>query len=175
MPPRILAFLLAATFSGCASAPATRDVQAGGLMPVGVAEADITPTESIRLTGYGNRDQPTAEVRQRLFAKALAFGADPDPAVLIAVDLVGIPAAVTDAVARRLAGAHVRREQFVVSATHTHTGPSLTGVLPHIFNVPATAAEQQAIDRYTATLSRKLEEAARAALAGRQPSRVSWA
>src|SRR3954468_1723599 len=175
MRPRLSAILLAALLSACASAPATPGAQAGGLMPVGIAEVDITPTEAIRLTGYGNRDQPTADIRQRLFAKALAFGADPDPAVLIAVDLVGIPAAVTEGVARRLSNAHVRREQFVVSATHTHTGPSLTGVLPHIFNVPPTAAEQQAIDRYTDALSRKLEEAARAALADRRPSRLSWA
>ena len=67
--------LFAGWVGGCASSPAARDPQgAAGLMPVGVAEIDITPTEAIRLTGYGNREQPTEDVRQRLWAKALAFG-----------------------------------------------------------------------------------------------------
>jgi hypothetical protein len=142
-------------------------------MPVGVAEIDITPKEAIRLTGYGNREQPTAEVRQRLWAKALAFGDGGNSSILIAVDLIGVSRAATEEIARRLAST-VRREQFVISATHTHTGPSLAGVLPYIFNVPASAAEQQIVDSYTSTLINQLERVARAALADRRPSRVSW-
>jgi hypothetical protein len=167
--------LIAASLYGCASAPAARGTaqRAPGLIPVGVAEIDITPTEPIRLTGYGNREQPTGDVRQRLWARAVAFGDDSAPAVLIAVDLIGVPRAVTDEVARRLGNA-VRREQFVICATHTHTGPSLSGVLPYIFNVPASAQEQRVIDSYTSTLVGKLEGVARAALDDRRPSRVSW-
>jgi hypothetical protein len=142
-------------------------------MPVGVAEIDITPTEAIRLTGYGNREQPTAEVRQRLWATALAFGDGGRSSILLTVDLIGVPRAITEEVARRLADT-VRREQFVISATHTHTGPSLAGVLPYIFNVPASPAERQVVDRYTSTLVNQLERVARAALADRRPSRVSW-
>jgi neutral ceramidase len=175
MSQRILALLLATSLSACASAPTAREAAATGLIPVGVAEIDITPAEPIRLTGYGNREQPTADVRQRLWAKAMAFGGDPDVAVLIAVDLVGVPSALTEGIARRLSNAHVRREQFVISATHTHTGPVVGGALPYIFNVPASPAQQQAIDRYTGSLGGKLEEVARAALANRRPSRLSWA
>jgi hypothetical protein len=173
MSQRLCVAVVAASLSACASAPA-RPGQAGGLMPAGVAAIDITPAEAIRLTGYGNREQPTAEVRQRLWAKALAFGADPNPSVLVAVDLIGVPRAVTEEVARRLATARVRREQFVISATHTHTGPALAGVLPFIFNVPASEAQQQVIDSYTSALIGKLEHVARAALADRRPARVSW-
>jgi neutral ceramidase len=168
-------FLIAVLLSACASAPAARGSRTAGLIPVGVAEIDITPGEAIRLTGYGNREQPTADVRQRLWAKALAFGDTSTPAVLVAVDLIGVPASLTDTVARRLSNVHVSREQFAISATHTHTGPSLTGVLPHIFSVPASPPQQQVIDRYTDSLTRKLEEVARAALANRRPSRLSWA
>ena len=82
--------LTTALLCGCASSPPSRGSQrAAGTIAVGVAEIDITPTEAIRLTGYGNREQPTADVRQRLWAKALAFG-DDKPAVLIAVDLIGV-------------------------------------------------------------------------------------
>ena len=165
--------LIAVSLCACASSPSARGAQrASGLIPVGVAEIDITPADAIRLTGYGNREQPTDDVRQPLWARALAFG-DGSPAVLIAVDLIGVPRAVTEEVARRLGNA-VRREQFVISATHTHTGPSLSGVLPYIFNVPASAQQQQVIDSYTSALVDKLERVARAALDGRRPARVSW-
>src|SRR5690349_7589170 len=89
--------------AACASAPSTpRTAASSGLIPVGVAAIDITPSEPIRLTGYGNREQPTGEVRQRLWAKALAFGSDPDASILIAVDLIGVPRALSDAEAKRL-------------------------------------------------------------------------
>ena len=176
-PRSICVLLLAAWLSACASAPSPARSAAAptGLIPVGVAAIDITPPEPVRLTGYGNREQPTGEVRQRLWAKALAFGSDPDAAVLIAVDVIGVPRALSDGVAKRLANASVRREQFVLSATHTHTGPALAGVLPYIFNVPATSEQQQVIDRYTAALADRLEQVARTALADRRPSRLAWA
>lgn len=165
--------LMTASLWGCASSPAARGTQGpSGLISVGVAEIDITPTEAIRLTGYGNREQPTDDVRQRLWARALAFG-DEAPAVLIAVDLIGVSRAVTEELAGRL-GNTVRREQVAISATHTHTGPSLTGVLPYIFNVPASAQQQRVIDSYTSALVGKLERVARAALDDRRPARVSW-
>ena len=113
--------LIGVSVCGCASSPAARGAQgAPGLIPVGVAEVDITPTEAIRLTGYGNREQPTDDVRQHLWARALAFGDDATASVLIAVDLIGVPRALTEEVARRL-GSTVRREQFVICATHTRS------------------------------------------------------
>jgi hypothetical protein len=171
------ALVLLLTAVACASTPPTsqRTSRAAGLIPVGIAEIDITPSEPIRLTGYGNREQPTSEVKQRLWAKALAFGSDPDAAVLIAVDLIGVSRTLSDEVARRLTNVPVRREQFALSATHTHTGPALAGVLPYIFNVPATPDQQAAIERYTSALTGRLEHAARTALANRRPSRLTWA
>ena len=57
-------------------------------MSVGVAEIDITPDEPIRLTGYGNRVEPAGDVRQRLWARALAFGDGRRTAVLITADVM---------------------------------------------------------------------------------------
>lgn len=171
-----LALVLACLLAACASAPVSPRTEASNaLIPVGVAEIDITPSEPIRLTGYGNREQPTADVRQRLWAKALAFGSEPNASVLIAVDLIGVPRTLSDEVARRLENASIRREQFVVSATHTHTGPALAGVLPFIFNVSASPEQQRVIDRYTSDLVDRLEQVARSALADRRPSRLAWA
>ncbi len=141
-----------------------------------MASIDITPDQPIRLTGYGNRARPAAVIGQRLRAKALAFGADgAEPAVLITADLIGVSRAITEDVSSRLRAAGIERHQLAIATTHTHTGPSLAGVLPHIFTTPLTADEQTAIDAYTRTLTGKLEQVARAALADRRPGNVEWA
>jgi neutral ceramidase len=160
--------------AACASAPANPGSSGTGLMPVGVAEIDITPDEAIRLTGYGNRSEPTAEVRQRLHATAMAFGGA-QPSVLITADLIGVPLSLTDEVARRLSGSGVSRAQLAIAVTHTHTGPSLAGVLPRIFSVPATPAQEAVIAAYTRVLTDKFERVAREALKNRQPAKVGWA
>jgi neutral ceramidase len=148
---------------------------AAGLVPVGVARIDITPDEPIRLTGYGNRTAPSDGVEGRLWAKALAFGGDADtPSVLITADLIGVSRAMSDEVAGRLTGAGLDRAHVAIAATHTHTGPSLTGVLPFIFSTPPTPGEQAVIDRYTRQLVDRLERVARDALADRRPARLAW-
>ena len=127
------------------------------------------------MTGYGNRVDPAAVIGQRLWAKALAFGADRDgPAVLIATDLIGISRNISDEVARRLRAAGIERARLAITATHTHTGPSLAGLLPHILAAPITPGQQGAIDRYTEQLTENLARVAAAALADRRPARVGW-
>jgi neutral ceramidase len=160
----------------CASAPRSgNSPPAAELIPAGVARVDITPEEPIRLTGYGNRVAPSEGVEGRLWAKALALGGDgPDVSVLITADLIAVPREMTEEVARRLASAGIRREQIAVAATHTHTGPSLTGVLPFIFSTPLTPGEQVVVDRYSQQVVDRLEQVARAALADRRAARVSW-
>ncbi|MBW3630784.1 MAG: neutral/alkaline non-lysosomal ceramidase N-terminal domain-containing protein [Gemmatimonadetes bacterium] len=173
----LIACLTFAVMVGCASAGASGRGGAvpPGTVPVGVAAIDITPTEPIRLSGYGDRRAPSDSVAQRLWAKALAFGGDGgDPAVLITVDLVGIPLSMTEEVARRLARAGIEREQLVVSATHTHTGPTLAGVLPGIFAEPMSTEQQAVVRRYSEQLVTKLEQVALAALADRRPAHLGW-
>lgn len=157
----------------CATLERTTSSAASGAVPVGVAAVDITPAEPIRLTGYGNRAVPSTVVGQRLSARALAFGED-RPAVLITADLIGVSQKMTDEVARRLAKAGVDRAQMAIAATHTHTAPSLAGILPGIFSTPLTRAEQAAIDRYTEQVVGRFEQAALAALADRRPARLAW-
>lgn len=144
-------------------------------LQVGVASIDITPDEPIRLTGYGNRTEPTSEIRQRLRAKALAISEGRGrPAVLITADLVGVPRRITDDLARRLSKAGVRRELLAIAATHTHTGPLVDGTLPFIFGMPVPPEQQAASARYTSQLVDRLERVARSALDDRKPARLSW-
>src|SRR5688572_977949 len=96
----LLAILLGVAAVGSAS-PRQENARPPEML-VGVAAIDITPDEPIRLTGYGSRTAPTSDIRQRLRAKALAFGGGRTrPSILITSDLIGVPRHVTAEVARR--------------------------------------------------------------------------
>ena len=54
------------------------------------------------MSGYASRNHPSTGVRQALWAKALALESDSGgPVVIVATDLVGLPAEVADEVASR--------------------------------------------------------------------------
>src|SRR5262245_66613409 len=90
-----------------------------GTQTVGVAAVDGTTKYNVRLSGFGFRRAESEGVSQRIWAKALAFGKD-EPAVVIAVDNLGVPEAVVAEVARRLAKKGVSRDRLAVTASHTH-------------------------------------------------------
>jgi hypothetical protein len=146
-------------------------------VPVGVAVRDITPAGPIRLVGYGARTTESDGVETRLWVRALAIGGDAEgPAVLLAVDNLGVPARIGDEVAGRLeAKAGLTRARFVVCATHTHCGPALSTFPDIIFGGPLPEDQRTRIDRYTRVLTDALEHAALAALADRKPGRLDWA
>lgn len=145
--------------------------------PVGVAKIDITPDYPVRLSGYGGRREEHEGVEQRIWAKALAIGPDQDgPAVLLTVDNCGISAAMRAEVLSRLAQkTKLTNDRFAICSSHTHCAPMINGVLPNLFSTDIPPEHQRNIDRYTRELTDKLEQAALAALADRQPARLAWA
>jgi hypothetical protein len=144
--------------------------------PVGAAQVDITPDYPVWLNGYAARAQEFEGVDQHIFAQALAIGGDDQSlALLITVDNVGVPAAVRDEVATRLAKkAGLRNERFALCSTHTHTAPMLTGSIPNIFGRTLPPNERERVDRYTRELTDNLEELALAALKDRRPATLDW-
>jgi Neutral/alkaline non-lysosomal ceramidase, N-terminal len=143
---------------------------------IGVASIDITPDGPIRLTGYGSRTTESEGVEQHLFARALAIGSDAEgPAVLLAVDNLGIPASVVNELAHRLERrASIQRERLAVCSTHTHTGPAVGDALPIIFGGPLPPDQKAHIDAYTKTLTDRLEVVALDAIKTREPGRLAW-
>ncbi|HLJ93459.1 MAG TPA: neutral/alkaline non-lysosomal ceramidase N-terminal domain-containing protein, partial [Gemmataceae bacterium] len=140
----------------------------------GVAKLDITPAYPVRLSGFGFRRTESEGVTQRIWAKALAID-DGEPAVLLTVDNLGIPAYLAEEVAGRLARkAGIQRDRIAITATHTHTAPMLKDVAPTLFGQPIPKEQQERINRYTAELTDHLEAVALAALADRKPARLSW-
>ncbi|MBX9792637.1 MAG: HEAT repeat domain-containing protein [Pirellulales bacterium] len=143
---------------------------------VGVAKVDITPDFPVRLNGFAGRLEESSGVTQPIYAKALAFGADEEqPALLITVDILGVPADIAAKVAARLAAkAKIAPERIAFSASHTHTAPMLSGANITLFGVPIPPEHLAHIDRYTETFIDKLEQVALAALADRKPATLSW-
>lgn len=146
------------------------------LYPVGLARVDATPSYPVRLSGFGFRRTESEGVTQRIWVKALAIGSDEDgPCVVFAVDNLFVPLWMTEELARRLsAKAGIRRDRLAVTATHTHTAPVLRGTVPTLFGMPIPPDQQERIDRYSAELLDKLEQAALAALADRRPAKLLW-
>lgn len=150
------------------------------LLPVGVAKVDITPNHPVRLTGYGNRREEFESVEQAIWAKALAVGSDENAeggaAVLITVDNCGIPDSMRTELAERLQKkTGLKPERLAICFSHTHCGPCLKGALVNIFSSDVPEAHQTNIDRYSRELVDHLEKVALAALADRQPARLSIA
>jgi hypothetical protein len=144
---------------------------------VGAAVLDITPDYPVRLMGYGGRQKESEGIASRLKARALAIGGDDGdgPTVLVAIDNCLISARITEDVAKRLrTRAGVKRERFVISATHTHCGPALDNGLPFIFGRPLPPDEAARIARYTVELTDAVEKVALMSLADRKPATLAW-
>ncbi len=151
-------------------------LQAALPLKLGVGRIDVTPDNPVRLSGFGFRREESEGITQRIWAKALAID-DPGngPAVVITVDNLGIPATMTQEVARRLqAATGLKLQRLAITASHTHTAPMLTPVAPTLFGVPIPTGHQLRIDRYTRELTDHLEQVALAALEDLQPGRLEW-
>jgi len=148
---------------------------AADLYKVGVAQVDITPTHPIRLSGFGFRRTESEGVYHGIWARAMAIEDESkEPALLITVDVLGIPDDIRAELARRFAG-KVKPERLAITATHTHTGPMLKGANTTLFGVPIPKEHLANIDKYTVEFLDKLEKAGLDALAKREPSRLSYA
>lgn len=145
------------------------------LRPVGVARVDITPEYPIRLHGFGGRRAESTEVRQKIWAKALAIGADDEnPAILITTDNLGVPDGMITALGKRLQeSVGLDPTRLSVTATHTHSAPMLVGVASTIFEEPPPEHLEH-LRRYSKEFADKLYEVALAALKDRQPAKLSW-
>src|SRR5215211_3979768 len=73
---------------------------------VGVAAVDITPDYNVRLNGFGNRRTESEGVTAKIWAKAIAIDDGGEngtgKTVLITADNLGVPAYMTQEVAKRL-------------------------------------------------------------------------
>jgi len=142
----------------------------------GIARVDVTPSEPIRLTGYGGRRTNNVGVEQKLWAKALALGSDREgPALLLTLDNCGIAESTyRELVSRLTKKTRLKQAGIAIACSHTHSGPCTTDWAPNIFSSDISPPQQAVIDRYTRELLDQLETIALAALKDRRPAKLSW-
>lgn len=95
----------------------------------GSASTDITPALGCHLCGYFT-DRVADHIHDPLSAKALVLGNDEKTIGIVVCDVIDVPTeVVTGAKERIQAQTGVPPECIMISATHTHTGPSIVGGL----------------------------------------------
>ncbi len=141
----------------------------------GLAAVKITPEQPVFMAGYASRNRPFDRVTADLYAKALALeDAGGARARLVTADLNGFPAAVAEPICARIAErTGLKREQILLSASHTHTGPLVSVDTSDREGVPE--AEARKVADYTRWLQDRVVEAAARAVGALQPARLSSA
>lgn len=90
----------------------------------GASETKITPAKNIPLSGYESRKTGSQGTKHDLFARALVFDNSKARLGIIVAELIGFPAATTEAIKERAAKElNIPPENLIISCTHTHSGP----------------------------------------------------
>jgi neutral/alkaline ceramidase-like enzyme len=145
----------------------------GAAFRAGVARIDITPRGPIWMSGYASRNHPSIAVRQPLWARALAIDdGSRAPMVIVATDLIGLPAEVADQVAARAYRQFgVDRARLLLNSSHTHTGPVIWPGLAAMFTLPQ--GEELKLRDYASHLSDDLVTVIGQAIADLSPAQLS--
>jgi hypothetical protein len=141
----------------------------------GVARVNITPKESLWMSGYGARDKPAEGKLTDLWAKALLIeDADGMRIVLVTLDLVGIDRDTSNAVRDELLKQYeLERKQVALCCSHTHTGPVLGGNLRAMYFL--SDAQWKQVADYTNQLKRDIVRVVGEAIKDLAPADLSWA
>lgn len=95
-------------------------------MRAGASKTDITPPVGVRMGGFAARYKCAEGIHDALYARSLYIEGKGEALLLIANDLLNIPNSPADEVRRELSKRlGLKGSAVVVSATHTHSGPSL--------------------------------------------------
>jgi hypothetical protein len=140
----------------------------------GLAREIITPQKSIWLAGYASRQKPSEGVVQELYAKALSLeDRTGKRAVLVTSDLLGFPAAVSHHIAERVESQYqLKRDQLLLSSSHTHCGPVIGKMLGTMY--PMDSQQWADVEAYTRDLEDKVVELVGASLNSLRPARLSF-
>jgi hypothetical protein len=136
----------------------------GKAFQAGAAQVDITPLKlPVIVSGYF-LERTSSTVRDRLYARAFVFDDGTSRVAICIVDILFMPRDLLDE-AKRLASkmTGIRAENMLISATHTHTAPSVAGALG------------TGVDRaYREFLPPKIADVIQRANDGLEPARIGW-
>jgi neutral ceramidase len=151
----------------------TGSVQAAASFRAGLGRVKITPQTPIWMSGYAARSRASEGVMQGLWAKALALVDDKgNKVVLVSVNLIGLPRAISDEVAARVESKHgLARSQLVLNASHTHCGPAVRQNLAVMYDLDAE--NRSRVETYGAALTDSLVQVIGAALDALAPAELA--
>jgi len=141
----------------------------------GVARANITPQESMWMSGYASRNHGADGKLTDLWAKAIVIDdLDGHRIAAVTLDLVGLDRptslAIRDGIEQQ---SGIPRSNIALFCSHTHTGPVVGANLRSMFELDE--AEGNKIDVYTAKLISDVVRIVGEAVADLEPARLSWA
>jgi hypothetical protein len=156
------------------AAPAPQTKPSDTDWKVGLAQVKITPEMPVLLSGYASRTKPFEKVAADIYAKALALeDFEGRRAVLVTTDLLGLPAEVAEPVCERIGKkTGLKREQILLSSSHSHAGPQLT-LKPPPKDAPGATEAMRNVE-YTRHLQDQLVDLVATAIGKLEPARLSW-
>ncbi len=140
----------------------------------GVAVVEITPKESMWMSGYASRDRPAEGTLTPLWAKALVLEDwEENRVLLVTMDLIGMGRALSNRIRDQLEERHgLARKDVMLNFSHTHTGPIVGDNLMAMYFL---ADEEKAKVRvYADYLEKTIVELAGQAIAAIEPSTITY-
>lgn len=140
----------------------------------GLARVAVTPEKRLWMAGYASRNQPAEGKLQDLWVKVLALeDVQGRRVALVTADLLGFPKTIYENIAAGLKKSYgLEREQFILTASHTHSGPVLRESLFDCYAL--SEAQIKDIEEYSRALERKTIAAVGEALSRLKPATL-WA
>lgn len=155
----LLAVVCLAGFAARVPAAETR------LFRAGAAQVDITPAEFPVINSGGFLERQAERAHDRLMSRALILDDGTTRIALVVVDNLMMPQELLDGVKRQASAATgIPAERMLISATHTHSAPSVMGAL----GSRADAA-------YTRFLPGRIVDSIVQAADRLEPARIGWA
>ena len=138
----------------------------------GWARVDITPDEPVWQGGYAARQKPSEGVFQHIWAKALALeDVSGHKSVLVTMDLLGLPRDFSEDLRGQVLKKYgIRKQDIILSASHTHSAPVVGNSLQYIY--PMDRNHWKAVYRYTDRLKGLLLDVIGESLKKSEPVRM---
>lgn len=139
----------------------------------GTASKVITPTGPLWMAGYGSRNKECETKHHDLWVKALAIeDAGGNAAILLTSDLCGIPRSIAEDVsAAVIKETGLKREQLMLTCSHTHCGPVVKENLMDMY--PLNQEQADRIVAYTKNLRLAMIDVMVKAWKERKPATLS--
>jgi hypothetical protein len=145
---------------------------AAGSATAGFSRRKITPDNRVWLAGYGNRERPPDGKIHDLWVKVMVLkGNNGKQVVMVTTDHMGMSKKVYESIYSQISGKFdVRRSDFMLTFSHNHCGPCITGDLIDYY--PADVNQRILVNEYTEWMELQVVDAVGEALGNMQPVRL---